>query len=197
MLVGRMAYWLGRARTRKPSIPLGGWTTVVKLIFWQSKWYELDPDDSTTEHDGTSCLVPTATGGRYKLIWDELLFQFAVLSRAVTTPPDPDDEDEEDRPSFGDAYIVPAGASGDWSAWEDRIAIYTPRDWVSILPRKGRLVYVDDEEGFVHWSGSAWLAGFGNQALSPDSVLPSEMKGGGGKIHWIVENQTTTRLQAP
>jgi len=61
-------------------------------------------------------------------------------------------------PVDGDAYIVAAGASGAWTGWANRIAIYSGTGWISItLGTKSRaLAWVADESLQYQWSGTAW-----------------------------------------
>lgn len=162
--------------------------TVVPVIAWKEKFYWYDADDSTTAHDGTSTLV-TLNGERYKLEDGVRLFPYAVLDKDETAPTD------TTSPSaiLGDAYLVPAGASGEWGSYEDYIAIYTSRGWRYVAPFDGMFIHVDDEDAFYHYDNTnGWQKGFGAASLPSLSVLPSMHVGGSGSVVWMVENQTTT-----
>lgn len=144
------------------------------------KLFFLDPDDSTSVHDGTTVIV-TDDGYRYKINGTDYLVR-SVLDKDLDEPPAD--------PELGDAYIVAASATDDWSGHDDDIAIFTARGWEFITPTIGRLVLVEDEESYYHWTvAGAWALGFGDQVLSSNSVLPAHLLG--GKVVWIVENQTT------
>lgn len=149
--------------------------------------YALDPDDTTTVHDDATCQV-TQDGYRYK-VQGVALRPTSVLDKDLTTPPDISDSPPV---SLGDAYLVPAGATGDWAAFPDYIALWTSRGWAFEAPRIGRLVYVEDEDSFYHYDTNGdWTAGVGQSALSPASVKVSQLLGTGRNLHFTVINQTT------
>lgn len=144
------------------------------IIFW------LDPDDTTTAHDGVTTVV-TADGYRYKYDGVDYLIR-SVLDKDLTAPPGSED--------FGDAYIVGAAATGDWVGQSEKLAIYTSRGWKFILPKIGQIVYVEDEDAYYHYDVAGdWVAGFGDSQLSDNTVLPANILG--GRTHWTIENQTT------
>jgi hypothetical protein len=67
--------------------------------------FTLDPDDTTTAHDGTTTIVSN-DGKRYKS--EAVDFDVrSVLDKDLTAPPG--------SPTLGAAYIVAAGATGAWS----------------------------------------------------------------------------------
>lgn len=180
-LVTRIIYPLGDAEDPQDFVALDAETGAIpKAIGWHSTIFWLDPDDSTTAHDGTTVLV-TDDGYRYKIPEYVALIE-AVLDKDLTAPPGGE--------SFGDAYLVPAGATGDWSGKADKIAVYTARGWKFVDPQIGQVLYVEDEAGYYHYSESgSWEAGLGNPLLPADSVLPANILGGISR--WLVENQTT------
>jgi hypothetical protein len=157
---------------------------VAWLVAWHEKFWWLDPLDTTTAHDGTTCIVLSG-GGRYKVGEIDPWHGYAVLAQDVETPPDPEDENEEDRPALGDAYLVPDAASGEWGDHADEIAIWTARGWGYVLPRKGRQIYVEDASAYLHWNGTAWIEGLGNNAHADNSIAPVKLVQGVTK--WIVE----------
>lgn len=81
----------------------------------------------------------------------DALIQARVKSRAVATQPA--------TPQEGDAYILPAGASG--VAWDDFDAgdfvVYQGGYWDLLSLPEGALVHVADEGGFVVRASSGWV----------------------------------------
>ncbi len=74
------------------------------------------------------------------------LVQIRALSRAVASPPG--------SAVAGDAYLVPAGASGAWSGQTGKVARFQDGGWVLLTPAEGWLVWVQDEALFlVHRPG--------------------------------------------
>ncbi len=57
----------------------------------------------------------------------------------------------------GDAYIVAASPTGDWSGWATRIAYYSS-GWISIIPIEGIRAYVQDENVDYEFNGTVWAA---------------------------------------
>mgnify|MGYP001355735739 CR=1 FL=1 len=62
-------------------------------------------------------------------------------------------------PADGEAYIVPAGASGFGNIAEGRIAIRRGGLWHAIQPSPGARWHVLDEGGARIWTGTAWTQG--------------------------------------
>lgn len=71
------------------------------------------------------------------------LCQCTVKSRVTSLPGSPTD---------GDEYIVPHGAG----SHPDEIAIRDNGAWVYFTPTEGWLVWLQDENILVYWSGTAW-----------------------------------------
>lgn len=67
----------------------------------------------------------------------------SVLSRQATAP----GGSEVD----GDAYLVAATATGDFTGHEDEIAYLKNGAWQFVVPKVGFVVFVTDEEVFVHY----------------------------------------------
>ena len=85
----------------------------------------------------------------------DLLVQAHVISNSLTIPPS--------SPTEGNAYIVPSGATGEWSTkvnqiarWTSRSAAVTPQ-WEYFTPKKMWLFGVDDLDGYVRFDGVAWV----------------------------------------
>jgi hypothetical protein len=80
----------------------------------------------------------------------DALAQLCVKSRATAVQPA--------APAEGDAYILPAGASG--AAWTGlaagRLAAFQDGAWTDIGPGKGWRAYVEDEGGFHVFDGVQW-----------------------------------------
>ncbi|PZQ95185.1 MAG: hypothetical protein DI533_20250 [Cereibacter sphaeroides] len=74
-------------------------------------------------------------------------------------------------PVDGDIYIVPSAAGTN----PNQIVIRDNGAWVYYAPQEGWLVWVDDEDNFVVWSGTAWTP------FRPGTVLP-DIAGKAGKV---------------
>ncbi len=74
-----------------------------------------------------------------------LEWQDSVLSRTTDIPAG----------VYGERYIIPSGASGDWSGLDDDIAEYTTT-WVYTTPSAGFATWVIDEAAYYIYSGSSW-----------------------------------------
>lgn len=152
------------------------------LIGWQEKLWWFDPLDSTTAHDAVSCIVLDG-GYRYKVSVVDPWHGYSVKSADLTTPPDPDDSPSQ---AYGDAWLVPSGASGDWGDHADDIAVWTARGWEYVQPRFGRLLYVEDQSGYVHYTAAgAWEEGLGNNAHAVASIAPDKLVQ--GLKNWVVQ----------
>lgn len=151
-------------------------------IMFLGRVFHYDPTDTTTAHDGTSCLV-SADGLRYKLAVGTDVFAYAVLDNTIATPPV--------SPSIGDAYLVANAATGIWAGHSNTIASFTRRGWEFVIFSIGRFIYVESVDTYYHKNaGGLWVTGFGNQVTTPNSVPLSAAINFGRRA--IVENQTTT-----
>lgn len=157
--------------------------TLPLYIQWKGILFQYDSTDTTTAHDGTTCAV-TADAKRYKAV-AAIPTPYAVLSTTTTAQPA--------SPTLGDTYYIPTAATGaDWAGKDGQIGVYLARGWVFQAVRIGQFVYDESTDTYYHkTSGGTLTAGFGSQALTTGSVLPSAMSGGGAKVRWIIENQTT------
>lgn len=75
--------------------------------------------------------------------------QLIVLDKDLTAPPG--------SPSEGDAYIVAAGATGDWDDWDEDVAYYSG-GWLRLLMREGVIAYVVDEAAYYQRGAATWAA---------------------------------------
>ena len=156
---------------------------IIKDILFLGRVFHFDAADSTTAHDGTTCLV-SSEGKRYKLSTGTDVLAWAVLDGTRTAPPA--------SPTIGDAHRVAAAATGAWSGQDDEIAVYTARGWEFVVYGIGRLLY--DEATDIYWhreTGGAWSSGFGTQAVGDDSVKPSALVNAGVGYILKIENATT------
>ena len=78
------------------------------------------------------------------------LAQIAVKDKDLTSPPG--------SPADGDAYIVGASATGDWSGQDNKIAYYDAdaTAWKFATPAEGWRAWVQDEDKSYRYDGSAW-----------------------------------------
>lgn len=139
-------------------------------VFW------LDPADTTTAHDGITCIV-TSDGYRYKV--SDFVAPYSVLAINQTTPPG--------SPSIGDAYLTSAAPTGAWAGEGEQIAVYTSRGWVFVQPRVGQQIYVADGT-----SAFFFLDENGDIVVQTQSG-PNTIRDGsliGGQRRFIVESQT-------
>lgn len=74
--------------------------------------------------------------------------QLSVKDRDLTAPPG--------SPAEGDRYIPKGTATGAWASQENKIAVYLS-GWVFITPKEGFRAWVDDENRWVLYDGSAWI----------------------------------------
>lgn len=73
------------------------------------------------------------------------LLQLSVKTRTTALP---------GSPAQGDMHLVPAGAGVSPNA----IALYDNGAWVYIAPRLGTRAFVDEDDKFYWWNGTAWTA---------------------------------------
>lgn len=71
-----------------------------------------------------------------------------AVDRAINTPPG--------SPANGDSYIVGGSPTGAWTGKANNLAYYYG-GWYFIVPKEGLSVWVNDEDIFYTWSGSAWV----------------------------------------
>lgn len=81
----------------------------------------------------------------------DLLLDAAVEGPPSAAPPA--------TPGIGQCWIVAAGASGDWTGQEDRIAGWTAGGWRFLEPQPGTRVWNKTAGLWLHWTGSGWSDG--------------------------------------
>lgn len=178
LIVGRLIYFLGSGEDAQDFVAIDPSTGDVPPALAQSNkifWY--DSSDTTTAHDGTTCLV-SSDSKRFKYSGQNFDI-LSVLDKDLTAPPGGE--------SVGDAYLVPAAATGDWSGEDEGIAIYTAQGYVFEDPRIGRRVLVEDEDVYYRYNAAGnWVE---DTTLVAGAVEPSHVLH--GPHFWLVANQTT------
>lgn len=91
-----------------------------------------------------------------------------ILSITTTTPPV--------TPTAGDAYIIPAGATGDWSSHVGDIAQWSGSAWTYLDPSESWFAYVDDEDTYYLYTGTTWET---ISSSSPPTLHAASHKDGG------------------
>lgn len=178
-LVEHVAYVVASA-SEAQSLDLTG--IAVPALVLGVTLFAYDASDTVTANDGTTCLV-TSDGKRFKSDgtrvsgWNG----YTVADDDLTSPPGSE--------TVGDAYLLPAAPTGDWSAYGKHVAIYTERGYVYIAPREGMLVYVSDEDAYLRYNGTAWVSGFGAAAITDGALKAAKLEQAYG---WRVESETAT-----
>jgi hypothetical protein len=144
--------------------------------------FAYDSTDSTTVHDGVTCLV-SSEGKRFKAA--TLTPPYSVLTKGTVAQPG--------SPTVGDAYLIPTAATGaSWAGKDTQIGIYTAAGWRFAVSPIGRFLYVKDETAFYHRNASGtWTAGVGSIVLGANAVNLTNVLGANASFMIKVENQTT------
>lgn len=74
--------------------------------------------------------------------------QPAVITRALLDPP-PD-------AATGDRYLIPFGATGEWSLHENTITEWTGFEWTYVTAARGMSVWIEDENVEAFFDGGVW-----------------------------------------
>lgn len=83
------------------------------------------------------------------LVRADILAARHVVSRSLSVPPA--------SPVDGTAYIVGAGATGDWSGAEGQFALFLNGGWEFSLPWEGADFWLDDEGTMLTRRGGEWV----------------------------------------
>ena len=78
------------------------------------------------------------------------LLQLSVISRGLATPPS--------TPVDGDRYLVAASAMGEWLGQVGQLALRMEGAWRFTPPRKGWRLWVENENLFLVFDGTIWIA---------------------------------------
>ncbi len=81
----------------------------------------------------------------------DALVHLAVISRVLATPPG--------GPALGDRYLLPASPTGVWSTHAGQVAMWLDGAWNYISPREGWRLWVSNEDVFLTFDGTNWVAG--------------------------------------
>lgn len=93
-----------------------------------------------------------------------LEWQDSIISKAVSAPPA--------SPSNGDRYLVPSGATGEWSSKTNQIAHRNNGAWEYYAPTDGWSIYVDAENKNYVFNGTSWVrSGEANQSITAGNGL--------------------------
>lgn len=92
-------------------------------------------------------------------------WQQSVLDKDLTAPPGGE--------SKGDRYIVGTSATGAWSGKDKNIATFDNPGWTFVTPTEGMITWVEDENLFYHYDGSAWTA----DVTVPDDAYAASWNG--------------------
>jgi hypothetical protein len=137
--------------------------TTIVVVATSGQVYRYDPADTTSAHDGIIVLVDQ-DGKRFinSAVYAPRSGVYTnVVSMTETEPPG--------SPSSGDIYIVAVGATDDWATHDNKIAIFAGGIWYFEIPSTGALAWVNDEAGYVRFTGSAWSSGLSG-VLADNSV---------------------------
>jgi Protein of unknown function (DUF2793) len=85
------------------------------------------------------------------LVLLDALTQLTVESRALAAPPG--------SPTEGACYIPAPGASGAWSGFDGKIALYSGGGWQAIAPVSGMKAWVRAERATVTYEDGVWRDG--------------------------------------
>ena len=95
----------------------------------------------------------------------DTIVQLSVSSAVVVTPPA--------SPNEGDRYLVPAGASGDWTDQAGSIAVFDTGVWGFLTPQAGWQAFVRDVAVQMFFDGSVWA----NVAVALEVLQNMQMVG--------------------
>ncbi|RLI86750.1 MAG: hypothetical protein DRP01_03540 [Archaeoglobales archaeon] len=89
-----------------------------------------------------------------------------VMPTAIARQSDPPTD-----PSDGDVYIVIGTATGAWAGHENDIAHYYWGAWHFYTPAKGWQIWVDAEDAWYVYNGTAWVAKDATQPGGPTNAI--------------------------
>ena len=137
-------------------------STPYPAIWSGGSIFVYDAADTTTAHDGLTCLV-SSDGRRYKAT-AQTYVKYRVDDKDTAAQPE--------SPAINDAYLLPAAPTGDdWSSKAKHVAVYSARGWVFYAPVAGDIAFVEDEGVFYHYSsGGVWTLGLADLGLTASSV---------------------------
>jgi hypothetical protein len=83
------------------------------------------------------------------LLFLDAAIHLSVITRGIATPPA--------TPAEGHRYLIATGATGVWAGHSGEFAFFEAAIWRFASPRKGWRVWIEDEELFLIFNGTAWL----------------------------------------
>ena len=139
----------------------------------------------TTPRSGLPLLA--AAQAQKHVTHNEALLQLDALScarlldRDLTAPPP--------SPADGDAYLVKATATGDWTGQDGNIAFAVDGAWRFYAPYAGLIAYVTDEATLIVFDGTAWvdfvsLLSFQDIALAAGTAAAPPLTFGDAATGW-------------
>lgn len=108
----------------------------------------------------------------------DALVQASVKSRTTTAPPG--------SPAEGDAYLVPASATGAWASEDDNLTVYDGSTWEFFAPGEGWQVIVHDEDLVARYLSGAW----GGFSAPSGATVAASANGAASALH-VVEEELT------
>ena len=81
----------------------------------------------------------------------DLIVQAAAEAIGETVPPT--------GPVEGQAWIVGAGATGEWAGADNQLAGWSNNGWRFVMPRAGMCVWLGQTTGFAVYDGAEWRVG--------------------------------------
>lgn len=135
-----------------------------RTLFFLGVPFERDDADTTSPHDGVTCLV-SQEGTRFKA--STYRPPISVLGEASAPPPSP---------AVGSAYLISTAPTGAFAPYANRIATFTNWGWRYTVPVLGSLVYVEATSSFKHYStDGTWKFGLGTFTSAAGSIEPASL----------------------
>jgi len=157
--VARIPYPVATAVEAQDLVAFYSGVGTIPSIVLNGVIFTLDAADTTTAHDGVSCLV-TFDGRRYKT---DTIGRAMAIEAQQSTPPG--------SPTLGLAWLVGASPTGAWAGQADRIAMWTSRGWLFLAPSAGMRVFDKALNGDWQYNNAAtWVFGLTPGNLAAGSI---------------------------
>lgn len=116
-----------------------------------------------TEHTLGQSALETAVNAQQRIV-EAFAAGLEIVDDTLTTPPS--------ATGSGDAYIVAAGASGDWAGQDGKVAVDVATDsWAFVTPLAGMRARLAASGELIHHNGSALVA---DSSLSQGTAFPAD-----------------------